>query len=46
MADSLNRRDFLFYGGATVAGVTLGEVGRRGNLAADCHRVLGKQRLS
>lgn len=26
---SLNRRDFLTYSGATVAGVTLGEVGRR-----------------
>jgi len=29
MADVLNRRDFLFYGGAAVAGITLGETGRR-----------------
>ena len=35
MSDSLNRRDFLFYGGATVAGVTLGEVGRRWLARAD-----------
>ncbi len=29
MGDTLNRRDFLVYGGATIAGVTLGEAGRR-----------------
>jgi anaerobic selenocysteine-containing dehydrogenase len=31
----LNRRQFLFYGGATVAGVTLGEAGRRALARAD-----------
>jgi len=29
MADALNRRDFLLYGGAAAAGITLGETGRR-----------------
>jgi anaerobic selenocysteine-containing dehydrogenase len=29
MSDILTRRDFLFIGGATAAGVTLGEAGRR-----------------
>jgi anaerobic selenocysteine-containing dehydrogenase len=29
MADVLNRRDFLAFGGAAVAGITLGEAGRR-----------------
>ncbi len=29
MRDGFSRRDFLFIGGATVAGVTLGEAGRR-----------------
>ncbi len=29
MASNLTRRDFLYYGGATVAGITLGEAGRR-----------------
>ena len=32
---SINRRDFLTYSGATVAGVTLGEVGRRWLARAD-----------
>lgn len=35
MTETLNRRDFLFYGGATVLGVTLGEVGRRQLAKAD-----------
>ena len=35
MASILNRRDFLLYGGATVAGVTLGEAGRRWLARAD-----------
>jgi anaerobic selenocysteine-containing dehydrogenase len=29
MNDTLSRRDFLFYGGATVTGITLGDWGRR-----------------
>ncbi len=29
MDAALSRRDFLFYGGATLAGITLGELGRR-----------------
>lgn len=29
MSDTLSRRDFLFYGGATALGITLGELGRR-----------------
>jgi anaerobic selenocysteine-containing dehydrogenase len=29
MNDQLKRRDFLFYGGATIVGITLGELGRR-----------------
>lgn len=32
---SFNRRDFLVYGGATVAGITLGQVGRRWLSRAD-----------
>ena len=32
---SFNRRDFLVYGGATVAGITLGQVGRRWLARAD-----------
>jgi anaerobic selenocysteine-containing dehydrogenase len=35
MAINLTRRDFLFYGGAAVAGVTLGELGRRALARAD-----------
>ncbi|HZT76092.1 MAG TPA: molybdopterin dinucleotide binding domain-containing protein [Vicinamibacterales bacterium] len=35
MASSLNRRDFLTYSGATVAGLTLGEAGRRWLARAD-----------
>lgn len=35
MRDRLTRRDFLFYGGATLAGVTLGELGRRRLARAD-----------
>jgi anaerobic selenocysteine-containing dehydrogenase len=35
MPTSINRRDFLTYSGATVAGVTLGEVGRRWLARAD-----------
>ncbi|MBI3491793.1 MAG: molybdopterin-dependent oxidoreductase [Acidobacteria bacterium] len=35
MSDNLTRRDFLLYGGATIAGVTLGELGRRTLAAAD-----------
>ena len=35
MAIDLTRRDFLFYSGATVAGVTLGEFGRRALARAD-----------
>jgi anaerobic selenocysteine-containing dehydrogenase len=35
MSDSLTRRDFLAYGGATIAGVTLGEFGRRALARAD-----------
>lgn len=35
MSSNLTRRDFLFYGGATVAGVTLGEFGRRQLARAD-----------
>lgn len=29
MGEMMNRRTFLFYGGAAIAGVTLGELGRR-----------------
>lgn len=29
MSDRLSRREFLFYGGATAVGITLGELGRR-----------------
>lgn len=35
MSDALNRREFLVYAGATVAGVTLGEIGRRQLAGAD-----------
>jgi anaerobic selenocysteine-containing dehydrogenase len=35
MAINLTRRDFLLYGGAAVAGVTLGELGRRALAGAD-----------
>jgi anaerobic selenocysteine-containing dehydrogenase len=35
MGWTLNRRDFLAYGGATLAGVTLGETGRRWLARAD-----------
>lgn len=35
MDDTISRRDFLFYGGATVAGITLGELGRRQLARAD-----------
>jgi anaerobic selenocysteine-containing dehydrogenase len=35
MASSLNRRDFLTYGGAVAAGLTLGEAGRRWLARAD-----------
>jgi anaerobic selenocysteine-containing dehydrogenase len=35
MASIINRRDFLLYGGATLAGVTLGETGRRWLARAD-----------
>ena len=35
MPSSLTRRDFLLYGGATIAGVTLGEAGRRQLARAD-----------
>ncbi|MBI2834506.1 MAG: molybdopterin-dependent oxidoreductase [Acidobacteria bacterium] len=35
MSDIISRRDFLFYGGATIAGVTLGELGRRQLARAD-----------
>lgn len=35
MDDAIRRRDFLFYGGATVAGITLGELGRRQLARAD-----------
>ena len=35
MAINLTRRDFLLYGGAAVAGVTLGELGRRALARAD-----------
>lgn len=35
MSDALNRREFLVYAGATVAGVTLGEIGRRQLARAD-----------
>ncbi|MEI6668837.1 MAG: molybdopterin-dependent oxidoreductase [Acidobacteriota bacterium] len=48
MSDILTRRDFLFIGGATVAGVTLGETGRRLLARADARqattRVSGLQR--
>lgn len=37
MDDTLSRRDFLFYGGATLAGITLGELGRRQLARADEH---------
>lgn len=35
MSDLLNRREFLFYGSATLAGLTLGQVGRRQLARAD-----------
>lgn len=35
MSAALSRRDFLAYGGATIAGVTLGEAGRRWLARAD-----------
>ena len=35
MVPTLNRRDFLTYGGATIAGLTLGEAGRRWLARAD-----------
>jgi anaerobic selenocysteine-containing dehydrogenase len=35
MTDSLTRRQFLSYGGATLAGITLGEIGRRQLARAD-----------
>lgn len=35
MSDLLSRRDFLFYGGAVAAGITLGETGRRQLARAD-----------
>jgi anaerobic selenocysteine-containing dehydrogenase len=35
MSDAINRRDFLVFGGATLAGVTLGETGRRWMARAD-----------
>lgn len=35
MSDRLSRRAFLFYGGATAAGITLGELGRRALVQAD-----------
>ena len=49
MSDRLTRRDFLFIGGATVAGVTLGESGRRLLARADArqgtlHLTTGQQR--
>lgn len=37
MTDRLNRRDFLTYSGATLAGITLGEWGRRQLARADEH---------
>lgn len=49
MSDILTRRDFLFIGGATVAGVTLGEAGRRLLARADARQwalhVTGQQRF-
>ena len=35
MSDRLSRREFLFYGGATAVGITLGELGRRQLARAD-----------
>jgi len=35
MTESISRRDFLSYGGATLAGITLGELGRRQLARAD-----------
>lgn len=35
MSDVLNRRQFLFYGSATLAGLTLGQLGRRQLARAD-----------
>ncbi len=35
MSDRLSRRDFIFYGGATALGITLGELGRRHLARAD-----------
>ncbi len=35
MSDTFNRRDFLVFGGATLAGITLGETGRRWRARAD-----------
>lgn len=35
MSDLLNRRQFLFYGSATLAGLTLGQLGRRQLARAD-----------
>lgn len=35
MSDMLNRRQFLFYGSATLAGLTLGQLGRRQLARAD-----------
>lgn len=35
MTDTLTRRDFLFYGGATLTGITLGDWGRRVLAQAD-----------
>lgn len=35
MSASFTRRDFLTYGGATLAGITLGETGRRWRARAD-----------
>lgn len=50
MSDILTRRDFLFIGGATVAGVTLGEAGRRLLSRADARQgalhVTGQQRFA
>ncbi len=40
MSDALTRRDFLTWSGATVAGVTLGEWGRRALARADERRAL------
>ena len=39
MTETLSRRDFLLYGGAALAGVTVGELGRRYLLQADPHAV-------